>query len=378
MKKIAILGGSFNPIHNGHLQIAEDSLNEFGFEKIIFIPNSNPPHRKIDGFSYEQRIEIIEKSISDNKNFEISLVERDNTKIHYTYNTVLENFVSKEVQPYFIMGDDEFFKIESWYNWEELLQICKIVVFLRNHSREYIVEEKREIIEKYGALILENSVISISSSDIRKRLESKKSIKYLVEKNALDRINYFYKINEIKKDLESKLSKNRYEHSLRVADYSKKLAKIYGENEDKAYLTALLHDCAKGLEEEYILQNVCDFDIIEKNREEFYLLHSIIGREVANKIYGIEDEEILNAIEYHTTARAKMSMIEKIVFIADKIEPNREYEEVENLRKFANENIDLAIVKFLENSFSFREKRNEKAHILSYEAYEYLLNNGVL
>lgn len=374
MKKIGILGGSFNPIHLGHLQIAEDCIVEFGLEKVIFVPNSNPPHREIKGISYSDRYKIIEKSIKGNKNFEISDCEKDDTKKHFSFNTVSENFIFKNCKTYFIMGDDEFLNIEKWYNWEEFLKICGVIVFLRNKNYQYIINEKKEILEKYDIKIFNNSIISISSTDIRKRLSENKSIKYLVKENALNDIEFSYlDIEKIKLDLKSKLSESRYNHSLRVADYCEKLAKIYGEDEKKSYVAGLVHDCAKGLEDFY-LKNIVNSDILKNSERDFYLLHSIIGKEVAKDIYRINDKNILNAIEYHTTARPNMSLIEKIVFISDKIEPNRDYENVENLRKLADKDIDLAIIEFLEDSFEFRKSRKEVAHELSYEAYYYLKN----
>lgn len=375
MKKIGILGGSFNPVHLGHLQIAEDCIVELGLEKVIFLPNSNPPHREIIGFSFDERVKILEKSIEENVNFEISKAEMDSSKIHYSYNTISENFVSDDYQTYFIMGDDEFLNIEKWYRWEEFLKICGVIVFLRNHNYEYIVEQKRELIEKYNIVVLKNSMISISSSDIRKRLKEKKSIRYLVNPKVFNYIELLnIDLKYIEEDLKSKLSENRFKHSLRVADYCVKLARIYGENEKRAYLAGLIHDCAKGLEEFYVLKNIVDSDILDSNRDSFYLLHSNIGEKVAKKIYGINDEKILNAIKYHTTGRANMSLLEKIIFISDKIEPNRDYKDVENLRKIADEDIDLAIIRFLYDSFEFRKSRGETAHKLSYEAYDFLKN----
>lgn len=375
MKKIGILGGSFNPIHLGHLQIAEDCIAEFDLDKIIFIPNSNPPHKEIQGLSYEDRYRIVQDSIKDNEKFEISDVEKDNSKKHYSFDTVSENFISDDCKTYFIMGDDEFLNIENWYRWEDFLKICGVIVFLRNKSYEEVLNEKIEIIERYDVKIFNNSVISISSTDIRERLLKNKPIRYLVKEEALCDIEIsFLDLDKIKEDLKSKLSESRFNHSLRVAEYSKRLAKIYGVDKRKAYITGLVHDCAKGLEEYYILKNVSNFDILDIGKDNFYLLHAIIGKDVARKIYGIRDMEILESIEYHTTARANMSLLEKIVFISDKIEPNRDYKDVENLRKLADKDIDLAIIEFLHDSFEFRKSRNEVAHELSYEAYNYLKN----
>ncbi len=379
MKKIGILGGSFSPIHNGHLQIAEDCLLEMGLDKIIFLPNSNPPHRFVEKFSFDTRVEMLKLALEDNENFEISLVESDSNKVHYSYNTIRDNFCNCEDKFYFIMGDDEFLSIKSWNEYEKFLEITSIIVFLRKFDLNYILEKNSEIIEKYDINIIKNSVIPISSTDIRNRINEKKSIRYLVpnkvSKYIYEELNYF-DIKCIKKDLKDKLSKNRYEHSLRVADYCKRLAKIYNADENKAYLSGLVHDCAKNLEEYYMLNKNLNSDIIfgddEKNSKN--IQHAPIGAAVCKNLYGISDDEVISAVRYHTTARENMSLIEKILFISDKIEPNRKYDTVEELRKIADYDIDKAIIKFLNDSFEYLEKKSQKIHPLSVKARDYLEN----
>lgn len=379
MKRIGILGGSFSPIHNGHLQIAQDCLIEMGLDKILFLPNSNPPHKANDKYPFDIRVAMLKLAIEDNDKFDISFVEEDSTKIHFSYNTIRDNFYNTEDKYYFIMGDDEFLNIKSWKEYEKFLEITSIIVFLRKYDYNYVFEKNREIIEKYDVNIINNSVISISSTDIRNRMYEKKSIRYLVPEKVsryiYEELNYF-DIEKIKKDLKEKLSENRYEHSLRVADYCKRLAKIYNADENKAYLSGLVHDCAKNLEEYYMLNSKVNSDIIfdteEKNNPK--IQHGPIGSIVCKNIYGIVDDEILSGVRYHTTAKENMSMIEKILFISDKIEPNRKYDTVEELRKLADYNIDNAIIKFLNDSFNYLEKKSERIHPLSIRARDYLVN----
>lgn len=113
-------------------------------------------------------------------------------------------------------------------------------------------------------------------------------------------------------------------------------------------------------------------DIEEKNNPK--IQHAPIGAAVCKDIYGIFDNEIISAVRYHTTARENMSLIEKILFISDKIEPNREYDTVDELRKIADYDIDKAIIKFLNDSFEYLEKKSQKIHPLSIKARDYLVN----
>lgn len=377
--KIGIFGGSFSPVHNGHLQIAEDCLIEMGLDKIIFLPNSKPPHKNVEKFSFENRVKMLKLAIEDNEKFEISLVEEDFFKTHYSYNTMKENFCNDKDKFYFIMGDDEFLNISSWYEYEKFLEITSVIVFLRKYNLDFILDKNKDLIEKYDINIVKNSVISISSTDIRNRMNEKKSIKYLIPKKVCkyiyEDLNYF-DINKIKKDLKEKLSKNRYEHSLRVADYCKRLAVIYKVDENRAYLSGLVHDCAKNLEEFYMLNKKLNSDIIfdteEKDNEN--LKHAPIGAIVCKDLYGIFDEEIISAVRYHTTAKENMTLLEKILFISDKIEPGRKYDTVDELRRLADFDIDRAIVKFLNDSFEYLEKKSQKVHHLSVKARDYLIN----
>lgn len=377
--KIGIFGGSFSPVHNGHLQIAEDCLIEMGLDKIIFLPNSKPPHKNVEKFSFENRVKMLKLAIEDNEKFEISLVEEDFFKTHYSYNTMKENFFNDKDKFYFIMGDDEFLNISSWYEYEKFLEITSVIVFLRKYNLDFILDKNKDLIEKYDINIVKNSVISISSTDIRNRMNEKKSIKYLIPKKVCkyiyEDLNYF-DINKIKKDLKEKLSKNRYEHSLRVADYCKRLAVIYKVDENRAYLSGLVHDCAKNLEEFYMLNKKLNSDIIfdteEKDNEN--LKHAPIGAIVCKDLYGIFDEEIISAVRYHTTAKENMTLLEKILFISDKIEPGRKYDTVDELRRLADFDIDRAIVKFLNDSFEYLEKKSQKVHHLSVKARDYLIN----
>lgn len=371
--KIGILGGSFNPVHNGHILLAKECLDKFSLDKIIFLPNNNPPHKKIDFFSFEDRINMLKLAISKYKHFEISYLEKDKKKIHYSYNTIRDNFKDEDI--YFIMGDDEFLNIKTWYRYNDFLNLCKIVVFLRNYSLEYILEN--DIVKKYDINFLENEKILISSSKIRYRLKNKLSIKGLVDDKVYDYIYNklnFFDIDKIKEDLRKKLKESRYYHSLRVADYCKFLARIYNIDENRAYLCGLLHDCAKNNEDFYLSNDEISSDVVfdkdeEKNK---FLWHSLIGAVVSKKIYGVKDDEIFSAIRYHTTAKENMTMLEKILFISDKIEPKRDYDKVSNLREIVKKDIDLSIIEFLNLNFKYLKEKGQSIHPLSIKAKRYL------
>ncbi len=152
------------------------------------------------------------------------------------------------------------------------------------------------------------------------------------------------KINEI---LAGALSERRYHHSLGVAETAVKLAKHYGANEEKAFLAGLVHDCAKEIPAEEaicLLQETYRITPDAMSLQMPRLLHGVLGSCIAQSRFGIYDPEVLDAIRYHTTGKAKMSLLSKIIYIADYIEPNRAYRDVDDLRELTFQNLEKAML----------------------------------
>lgn len=153
-------------------------------------------------------------------------------------------------------------------------------------------------------------------------------------------------ITEIEKDLKSRVSLRRYKHVLGVMETAEKLALHYGVSKEKAKMAALLHDIMKE-EKLETLNKLClkkNFKETRKYEKSNEVLHGFAGAEYGEERYGIKDEEILNAVRYHTIGRKDMGILEKIIYIADGIEPGREYENVDKIRKMAFEDLDEAIL----------------------------------
>ena len=161
--------------------------------------------------------------------------------------------------------------------------------------------------------------------------------------------------NEFKEILKNRLTEKRYIHSLNVADSAKKLAKLYGYDEEVAYTAGLIHDCCKdtpaGLQLSYMLENGVELSEYELGVAKLY--HSICGSVFVKKEFGIDNQDIINAVRYHTTGRKNMSLLEKIIFIADFISDERDYNGVEIMREKAVKSLDEAIVEGL--SFTIKD-----------------------
>ena len=177
--------------------------------------------------------------------------------------------------------------------------------------------------------------------------------------------------SECERRLQSTLSIERYIHTMGVV---KAAAKRYGCDRQKARMAALLHDCAKDFPPDMKRRFCKEYhvDVDEIMLETIDLTHAFLGAEVAKRDYGVEDEEILNAIKYHTTGKPDMTLLEKIVFIADYIEEGRKkFDTLEESRRLAFENIDKAMAFILKHTIEYVKQRGRTLHPLSVSAYEY-------
>lgn len=201
MKKYGIFGGSFNPIHYGHLMICEYIKEEMGLDKVIFIPTGNPPHKELE-LSAKDRYEMVRLAISPNPDFEISDIETTRVKKSYTVDTIRElKKIYKEEKLYFLIGLDSLFQLKTWMKIEDLSQEIEFVVALRPGylDKEEINKEIDFLRENFGTKInlIKTPLYEISSTDLRDRIREGKSLRYLIPKKVLDYIEEsgFYKVD---------------------------------------------------------------------------------------------------------------------------------------------------------------------------------------
>lgn len=201
MKKYGIFGGSFNPIHYGHLMICEYIKEEMGLDMVIFIPTGNPPHKDLE-LSAKDRYEMVRLAISPNPDFEISDIETTRVKKSYTVDTVRElKKIYKEEKLYFLIGLDSLFQLKTWMKIGDLSQEIEFVVALRPGylDREEVNKEIDFLRENFGTKInlIKTPLYEISSTDLRDRIREGKSLRYLIPKKVLDYIEEsgFYKVD---------------------------------------------------------------------------------------------------------------------------------------------------------------------------------------
>ena len=172
------------------------------------------------------------------------------------------------------------------------------------------------------------------------------------------------KIEQIKDKLKELLDEKRYVHSIGTMQCAVKLAERFDEDAQKAMIAGLVHDVAKCLDRQQLLNCALKSGIVIDNimRSQIELLHGPAGSYLARKLFGIEDVDILNAIAYHTTGRENMSKLEKIIYVADLIEPSRQFEHVERLREKSFENLEKAVVMAMDNTLKYVIDRGGLIH----------------
>lgn len=187
-RRIGIMGGTFNPIHFGHLMLAEQAYQEFSLDEVIFLPSGRPPHKRAEILSDTDRKEMILLAIQDNSHFSFSSLELEREGTTYTVDTMVQ---LKERYPrddfYFIVGADSFFSLENWHSPRQLFSQTRFLVATRNgHGKKELERHKNRLEEWYDAKVefLDFPNMDISSSAIRKRVQAGKSITYYVPKNV--------------------------------------------------------------------------------------------------------------------------------------------------------------------------------------------------
>ena len=390
MERIGIYGGTFNPPHIGHLQAAKQAVKALGLSKLLLIPAYAPPHKAaLPGNSptARQRLEMLRIAASDCPEIEVSDLELEREGISYSCETVRElkrQYPNAELV--LLMGTDMFLSFESWMHPEEILKNASLGVFYRGDKGEQpaIAKQKTEMEAKGAAVYLvRNDVIPISSTQMRRLLAFRCAGEFLPE-GVLDYIreNRLYDtradwkhlpMDKLEPIVISLLNPNRVAHVLGCRDTAVALAKRWGADETDAARAGILHDITKAIDGPLQL-TLCDaygklLDDFSKRYPR--TLHALTGSMVAQRIFG-ENDAVVSAIEFHTTGRADMSLLEKIIYVADYMEPNRDFPGVERLRELAFTDIDAALKLGLEMTLDHLNEQGAEVSPASQSALAWL------
>lgn len=374
--RIGIYGGSFDPVHNGHIAMIESALKSGFIDCVIVVPSvrnsfklySNklpPPYRlymmkeTVEGLGirdcYVSDIEFGIEGVSYT-----AVVLEKLTSDAYIRDFLADNGVKRKKAEehhefFWIMGSDTLGTFETWYKPEEILKYASLLAAARPGDDTDVEKAADSIRKNLGGKveIFRLNGVECSSSGI---IESgdfsqvpEPAVKF-IRKHALYTENT--KLEGVSEDawklffessvwMYHNLGCKRLLHTLNVGYLSAHYADVFGCDKDKALIAGALHDCAKELplEDQMELAKRYSGDLFTEKK----LLHSPAGATFVNERFGIEDKEILDAICYHTTGKANMSVLEKIVYLADKIEPSRDYTDLTPIRAAAEKDLDEAM-----------------------------------
>lgn len=193
MKKVGIMGGTFNPIHLGHLFLAENAYEQLGLDEVLFLPSKNPPHKEYPyQVTQQQRVEMITLAIEDNPHFELSTMELEREGITYTADTLtMLNKQHPNVEFYFIIGADSLFSLHYWMNPQVIFNSCTVVAANRDNSDHNLLIQQIECLkETFNAniILIDMPAMQISSEMIRENIATGKSVRYTLTDKVLEYI----------------------------------------------------------------------------------------------------------------------------------------------------------------------------------------------
>ncbi|MDY6017318.1 MAG: nicotinate (nicotinamide) nucleotide adenylyltransferase [Oscillospiraceae bacterium] len=347
---MGVLGGTFNPPHVGHLRLAKAAADEIGMDKVLIVPSCIPPHKLpgklADG---KARLEMCRIAFSCDSRFEISSIELDRGSRSYTVETLRElkkQYPDDEL--YFIIGSDMLETFTGWYLWEEILSLARICAASRENGYNpdlsgFTEEQKKRII------LLKLPPLEISSTELRGAIARGDNSELLdpavaeyIRRNGL----YDDGLSSFRKIITEKLDSHRLYHSECVSECAALLAEKYGADAEKARLAGLMHDVMKNAsaEEQLDYMSRAGETLSEVETVNRKVWHQISGAAFL-KIGGlIADEEILGAVRWHTTGKSGMTLLEKIVYVADFISADRDYGDIDVVRRLADLSLEHAIL----------------------------------
>ena len=389
MERIGIFGGTFNPVHIGHIQAVKQALTALHLDRVLLIPDHIAPHKELPTGSPtpQQRLDMLRIAVQDCPGLEISDIELRREGVSYTYLTIQE---LKRMYPHdqlvLLMGTDMFTSFDSWRNPEEILKNASLGVFCRGDKKEkQAIAAQKERMEAMGAQVelAHNDVIAISSTQMRRLLAFRCAGSFLPE-GVLEYIREYrlYNTRAQWKNLPmealepivlSLLNPNRVAHVLGCRDTAVALAKRWGADETDAARAGILHDITKAIDGPLQL-TLCEAygKILDDfSRKYPKTLHAITGSLVAERIFG-ENKAVVDAIAYHTTGKADMNLLEMIIYVADYMEPNRDFPGVETLRQLAFSDIQAALRLGLEMTMEHLKEQGSEVSPASREALAWL------
>ncbi len=393
MARIGIYSGTFDPIHAGHIQAAEYACAALRLDKILLIPDGIPPKKQLPAESATayQRLELTGLALKGREKLQVSdlALHLDGPSYSYAVVEAVRSRYPKDTLV-FLLGSDMFLIFDGWLQKEKVLSQAELCVLCRGKADEAALRAQKEKLEAMGGKvhILSNPPAVISSTMLKRMLPLRCTGDYLPE--AVKEYIYSYGLyltdkpmknlpaEELKQVVCALLKPNRVAHVLGCAEEARHLAAHWGADETDAYRAGLLHDITKAMDGPLQLTLCQEYGIVldKFSQENPKTLHALTGSYAAERIFG-EKEAVVSAIRSHTTGKANMNLLEKIIYVADYMEPNRNFPGVEELRKLAYSNMDQALKLGLTMTLNMLQSQKREISPASRSALQYLLDQGV-
>ena len=392
MERIGIYGGTYSPPHIGHMKAAEYAIEALKLDRLLLIPTGVSPHKAMSaGATSADRLEMLRLSAAGMEKAQVSDIEIRRQGSSYTVDTLR---AIREENPgaelVLLMGTDMFVSFLSWREPESILALATLAVFCRGERGEQErIEAQKAKLEALGARVelVRNPVNAISSTDLRRMLVFGCADPFLMpgvgdyirEKGlyGLDRNRRNLPMEELEKEVIALMNPNRVAHVLGCRDTAVELARVYGENEVDAARAGLMHDITKAIDGPLQLTLCDEYGIVLDTFSRSFpkTLHALTGSLVAQRIFG-ENENVVSAICHHTTGRANMTLLEKIIYIADYVEPNRDFPGVEEMRAMAYTDLDQAVLMGLQSAVAHVRRQGQGLAPATLEALAFLQNHA--
>ncbi|MBQ1410442.1 MAG: nicotinate (nicotinamide) nucleotide adenylyltransferase [Oscillospiraceae bacterium] len=391
--RIGVYGGSFNPPHTGHVLAASELIKNLQLDRLLIVPAADPPHKTLPVGSPtpEERVALCRAAFAEVQGAEICDLEIRREGKSYTVETLetlREQFPEDAL--ILIMGTDMFLSFASWRAPERIASLASLAVMHRDDKEDSwkaVCQEAERLRQQMGARVIEveNRFEAVSSTAVRRLLAFHApdylppAVLELIQQNgwyltdAKLRGLPYEQLREISLALHYE---GRRAHVQGTADTAASLAEHWGADPDLARRAGILHDITKALSGREQLHLCARYGMMLTafQQENPKLLHAKTGAVIAREIFG-EPEEIVQAIWWHTTGRAEMTLLEKILYIADYMEPNRKFPGVEHLRELTWKDLDAAVFCGLDQAVTHVKKQGMILDTDSLAAWNYYRNN---
>lgn len=389
MAKIGIYGGSFNPPHLGHLLAAEACRQQLGLDRVLLIPAAVPPHKALAEGSpdAETRLLLTRLAAQDHPGFEVSDLELRREGPSYTVDTLqtLHEMLPDD-ELYLMMGTDMYLSFQQWRQPEKIAELATLVCFSRyEQQKQELLVQQKHLEEVYGreSVVLLTTCMEISSTEIRRLLtfdcaDSYLSPAVLQEIRARRLYGWGRELRGLDYDRLRAESlalhkQSRMAHAEGCAETAAALAERYGADAVLARRAGILHDVTKALtpEQQAMMAARWGAPLTPEQLESPQLLHAVTGALAAEKLFG-ECDAVVQAIRTHTTGAADMTLLQKILYIADYVEPTRSFPGVEALRAAVRRDLDEGVMQGLASTLELLASRGQTASRETQEALEFL------